>query len=80
MNITLVEKMIQMIAKVCETDGVQSSCCFYWFYNDLDDLLYKKEEELLPLALCCVLGPVEHNSIWIQLFSAEHLSMYLKYI
>lgn len=80
MNIILVEKIIQMMAEVCEADGVQGSCYFYWFCNNLDDLLYKKEEEPLPLELCSVLGPLEHKSTWIQLFSAGHLSMYLKYI
>lgn len=50
MNVILVEKMIQMMAKVCEADGFQGSFYFYWFYNDLGDL-YKKEEE--PLAQSC---------------------------
>lgn len=68
MNIILVEKIIQMMAKVCKADGVQDSCYFYLFYNDLDDLLYKKEEEPLPPELCCVLGPLEHNITWIQFF------------
>lgn len=31
MNIILVEKIIQMMAKVCEADEVQDSCYFYLF-------------------------------------------------
>lgn len=38
------------------SDGIQGSCYFYWVYNDLDDLLLKKEKEPLPAKPCWAVG------------------------
>lgn len=54
MNIMLVEKMSWMMVKYVKlSDGVWGSCYFYWFYDDLDDILLKKEQESLPRELRC---------------------------